>query len=52
MAESHQKVPRKREVRESEEWAECRSREMRHKKQRFYDEGFKEGPGPRNSGGV
>lgn len=50
MAESHQKVPSKREVRECEERAGSRSREMRHKKQKFYNEGCKEGHGPRISG--
>lgn len=43
MEESHQKVPRKREVREPEEGADSRSREMLHKKHRFYNEGCKEG---------
>lgn len=43
MAESHQKVSHKREVRESEERADSRSREIQHKKQRFYNEGCKDG---------
>lgn len=43
MAESHLKVPCKREVRESEERADSRSREIPHKKQRSYCEGCREG---------